>query len=247
MNGKLVVFEGVEGSGKSTQIQQTQIWLQTSGLWDKLVQQGSFTQLLLSREPGGTSLGKAIRQLLLQPPVSPDPPPDSTSATPSELMQDRTELLLYAADRAQHVESFLKPQLASGALILCDRYTDSTIAYQGYGRGLDRMLIDQLNQIATGGLTSDLTFWLDLDVELGLARAQRRAAQDRIEQADLAFHQRVQQGFAQLAAAHPQRIVRIDASLPPLQVAQQIQHSLRQHLQNWFSPLNDPDPIPPPP
>lgn len=243
MNGKLIVFEGVEGSGKSTQIQLTQLWLQNSGLWDKLVQQGRFIQLLLTREPGGTALGKAIRQLLLQPTApesDPDPAAPESSASDSprlELMQDRTELLLYAADRAQHVEAFLKPHLASGALILCDRYIDSTITYQGYGRGLDRTLIDQLNQIATGGLASDLTFWLDLDVEIGLARAQRRAAQDRIEQADLAFHQRVQQGFAQLAQAHPQQIVRIDASLSADQVAVQIQAALLQRLRLWFPEL----------
>ncbi len=242
MNGKLIVFEGVEGSGKSTQIQQTQTWLHQSDIWKKLVQQGSFTQLLLTREPGGTPLGKAIRQLLLQPPEPARPlpaPPDDCllpESMPVELMHDRTELLLYAADRAQHVEAFLKPHLANRAMILSDRYTDSTITYQGYGRGLDRTLIDQLNQIATGGLASDLTFWLDLDVETGLARAGRRAAHDRIEQADLAFHQRVQQGFAQLAQTHPHRIVRIDASLPPDQVAAQIQQTLQQQLQIWFPP-----------
>jgi dTMP kinase len=236
MNGKLIVFEGVEGSGKSTQIQQTQAWLHNSGIWEQLVQQGHFSQLLLTREPGGTPLGKAIRQLLLQPLEPASQPPNRLSDDGPTLdpIHDRTELLLYAADRAQHVEAFLKPHLANRAMILSDRYTDSTITYQGYGRGLDRTLIDQLNQIATGGLVSDLTFWLDLDVEIGLARAGRRAAHDRIEQADLAFHQRVQQGFAQLAQAHPHRIIRIDASLPPDQVAAQIQQTLQQRLQHWF-------------
>jgi dTMP kinase len=223
MQGRLIVFEGVEGSGKTTQIQQIYSWLHNSGIFAQLSQQGYCSQLILTREPGGTELGKAIRQLLLTPP-----------AAGLEEMQDRTELLLYAADRAQHVEVTLKPLLANGALILCDRYTDSTVAYQSYGRGLNRGLIDQLNQIATSGLKSDLTLWLDLDVRLGLERAQRRAAQDRIEQADLGFHQRVQQGFAQLAQTEPERMIRIDAGLESEYVTQQIQQILSQQFQTWF-------------
>lgn len=221
MQGKLIVFEGVEGSGKTTQIAQTYAWLTESGLFQKLQQQGNSTQLILTREPGGTALGKTLRQLLLHSP-SDDP------------IHDRTELLLYAADRAQHVEAYLKPLLKQGALILCDRFTDSTIAYQGHGRGLDRQLIDQLNQIATGGLQSDLTLWLDLDVEVGLARAKDRATHDRIEQTPLTFHRRVQQGFIELAQAYPQRIVRIDANQPPDTVAAQIQEILQQRLEEWM-------------
>jgi dTMP kinase len=118
-------------------------------------------------------------------------------------------------------------------LILCDRYTDSTIAYQGYGRRLDRTLIEQLNQIATGGLTSDLTLWLDVDVELGLARAQRRGAIDRMENADLDFHHRVWQGFAELAAHHPDRMVRVDANSDEITVAQQVQAIVRQRIAQW--------------
>ena len=114
------------------------------------------------------------------------------------------ELLLYAADRAQHVEEVLKPHLQKGAIILCDRYTDSTIAYQGYGRGLDFKVIDQLNLLATGGLESNLTLWLDVDVEISLLRIKRRGTKkDRIEQADVRFHQRVQAGYTQLAKANP--------------------------------------------
>lgn len=221
MQGKFIVFEGVEGSGKTTQIAQTQAWFTSSGLFEQLRQQG-MSQLILTREPGGTLLGKSLRQLLLH----------SVEADP---IQDRAELLLYAADRAQHVEAYLKPLLREGALILCDRYTDSTVAYQGYGRGLDRNLIDQLNQIATSGLQSDLTLWLDIDVEVGLARAKNRAAQDRIEQTPLSFHQRVQQGFTELAQAHPNRIVRIDASQGPDAVARQIQTILQQRLTEWYN------------
>lgn len=218
MQGKLIVFEGVEGSGKTTQIQHTHDWLLSSV--SRFQQQGHISQIITTREPGGTPLGKTLRQMLLQPSDEP--------------IQDRTELLLYAADRAQHVEDYLKPLLTAGAIILCDRYTDSTVAYQGYGRGLNRHLIEQLNQIATDGLQSDLTFWLDIDVEVGLTRARRRAAHDRIEQADLSFHQRVQQGFQDLAQAHPDRIVRIDASPDPILVAQQIQSILAQRLSDWY-------------
>jgi dTMP kinase len=223
MRGKLIVFEGVEGCGKTTQIARSQSWLASSSLLRQLQEQGEVSHLLVTREPGGTELGQRIRQLLLQP--SPDP------------IADNAELLLYAADRAQHVEAQLKPELAAGALILCDRYTDSTVAYQGYGRGLDLRLIDQLNQTATNGLQSDLTLWLDLAVEAGLARTQKRGAADRIEQADLAFHQRVQQGFQELAIAHPQRIVRVDASYSEAEVTAQIQSILEQRLIEWYPTL----------
>lgn len=213
MQGLLIVFEGVEGSGKTTQLQRCSDWLQASRWGEKI-------PVVVTREPGGTTLGLGLRKLLLEGDTSP--------------IQDRAELLLYAADRAQHVEEFLKPQLAQGAIILCDRYTDSTIAYQGYGRGLDLKLIEQLNQIATNGLESDLTLWLDVDAQIGLQRARQRGKADRIEQADLAFHQRVQQGFTQLAASHPQRIVRIDASPGQEEVYLSILEILHQRFSSWF-------------
>jgi dTMP kinase len=225
MYGKFIVFEGVEGCGKTTQLQKTYQWLLESAWCDRLQTKG-IQQIVLTREPGGTALGTELRQLLLtkneQEPISPT-----------------AELLLYAADRAQHVEQMLKPELAKGRLVLCDRYTDSTIAYQGYGRGLNLDIINQLNQIATNGLISDLTFWLDLDVAEGLARTQKRGTADRMEQADLSFHQRVQQGFATLASAHPDRIVRIDASLNPIAVAEQIQTILQKKLMQWYEVVDN--------
>lgn len=220
MNGKLIVFEGGEGGGKTTQLRRTHDWLVESGWLSRLQQAGKVPHLLMTREPGGTELGKGIRQMLL--------------GNSQESLQERTELLLYAADRAHHVEHLLKPELAKGTLILCDRYTDSTVAYQGYGRGLSLDLIDQLNQIATGGLVSDLTLWLDLNAAEGLHRSQKRGSLDRMEQADLAFHQRVRQGFATLAATHPDRITRIDASVGELDVAHQIQTILHQKLIEWY-------------
>ena len=224
MQGLLIVFEGVEGSGKTTQMQRCLDWLQTNSIRSGIGECGEKTPVVVTREPGGTPLGLGLRQLLLEGHV--------------RCIQDRAELLMYAADRAQHVEEFLKPQLALGAIVLCDRYTDSTVAYQGYGRGLDLKLIQQLNQIATDGLESDLTLWLDLDVKTGLKRARQRGTADRIEQADIEFHRRVQQGFVQLAEFYPQRIVRIDASLSEEEVHLAIQEILTQRLKAWFQTLS---------
>lgn len=223
MRGKLIVFEGVEGSGKTSQLQRCSQWLEASGLLEKWGGSGQKTQLIVTREPGGTSLGLGLRKLLLEVGSNPTP----------QVIEDRAELLMYAADRAQHVEQLLKPQIELGAIILCDRYTDSTVAYQGYGRGLDLNLIEQLNHIATGGLESDLTLWLDVDAQLGLKRARQRGSADRMELANLDFHRRVQQGFTQLAASYPQRIVRVDASKSQHEVHYCIQEILRQRFRQW--------------
>ena len=225
MTGKFIVLEGGEGSGKTTQINYLEAWLrQRSDL--------GFTKIELTREPGGSPLCQKIRQVLLMP-------------DGSEEMQNRTELLLYAADRAQHVEAWLRPWLNNGALVLCDRYTASTVAYQGYGRGLDQTLIHKINHIATGGLEPDLTLWLDLDPEVGLARAQERGTRDRIEQADLQFHQNVRSGFVALhqqqQLANPDglgqtgghRFIRIDADQPIQAVTQDIQSACDRVLKVW--------------
>ncbi|NDJ20563.1 dTMP kinase [Nostoc sp. B(2019)] len=207
MGGKLIVFEGVEGCGKTSQMQLCSKWLESLGI-----------SVILTREPGGTELGSHLRSLLLE-------------KSENKPVAEVTELLLYAADRAQHVEQELKPSLAAGKYILCDRYTDSTIAYQGYGRGLSFELIHQLNDIATAGLKSDLTIWLDIDVEVGLSRKRKGEAKlDRIEQETIAFHRRVQQGYADLAASDTSRIVRVDGSLSKETVHQMIQEILRVHL-----------------
>ncbi len=201
MSGKFIVFEGVEGAGKTTQIQQTATWLQSCC--------GANRSIVTTREPGGTQLGQKIRQLLLD---------DSHG-----WIDRRTELLLYGADRAQHVESLIEPHLERGDIVLCDRFTDSTIAYQGYGRGFDRAEIDRVNQLATGGLQSDLTLWLDLDVTVGLQRVALRGQPDRMERATLDFHQRVRQGYRDLANNYPERIVRIDAARSEAAIQLEIQ------------------------
>lgn len=213
MGGKLIVFEGIEGCGKTTQIQQIQGWLaHCLSLHD--------LRVMVTREPGGTQLGQYLRNLLLH-------------YDTGEPLSDRSELLLYAADRAQHIEGLIKPQLDQGTIILCDRFTDSTLAYQGYGRGLDLQQIHQINHIATGGVVPDLTLWLDIPVEEGLTRVKSSRKADRIEQADLEFHYRVAEGFAILARTYPQRIVHVDGNGDRDLVTQQIQTILSQKLLEW--------------
>lgn len=223
--GLLLTFEGGEGSGKSTQVRLLFQRLQTLG-WP----------CLCTREPGGTPLGQSLRELLLH-------------KTETRL-DPLAELLLYAADRAQHITEVIHPALQSGHLVLCDRHTDSTLAYQGYGRGLDLSLIEQLNTMATQGIRPDITFWLKLSPDLGLARTQQRQSTparssivspqpdppqpDRMEQTALAFHNRIATGFAQLAQTDPDRIHAIEAEASPDCVAEQIWQTLTSrypHLQ----------------
>lgn len=207
------MLEGIDGCGKTTQLQALAHWLPASGLLP------SGAELVVTREPGGTPLGLALRELLLHPPGAAAP-----GAT--------AELLLYAADRAQHVQQRIRPALEAGHWVLSDRFSGSTAAYQGYGRGLSLALIQQLEAIATAGLVPDLTLWLDLPLAESRRRRTRRAAatgsaagrdgattdaaMDRIEAAGESFLQRVAAGFAVLAAEG--HWCRIDASQPPAAV-----------------------------
>lgn len=208
MIGRLLVLEGIDGCGKSTQLSCLANWLPSSGLMP------AGSQLVLSREPGGTALGLALRQLLLHPPGEASPEP-------------LAELLLYAADRAQHVAQILRPALERGDWILCDRFSGSTLAYQGYGRQLNHELIIQLEKIATAGLKPDLTLWLNLSVEQSLARRKMRS-QDRIEAEGLDFLVRVAQGFS--ALARDRNWVDIEADQPQETVSLALQESLQHHL-----------------
>ncbi|MBC6423219.1 MAG: dTMP kinase [Hormoscilla sp. SP12CHS1] len=244
MQGKLIVFEGTEGSGKTTQIQLLYQWLRCRT-----------DRVAVTREPGGTPLGEKLRQILLafQKGTLSVSPGSALSTFPGRAVGTRggtpnshyphrqdidsdlgrmTELLLYAADRSQHVEEFIKPQLAKGTIVLCDRFTDSTLAYQGYGRGLNLSKIEQLNQMASFGLHSDLTLWLDLDVEVGLLRTRQQGSSDRMEQADLEFHRRVYRGFAQLAKEQD-RIIRVDASGSQSLIQAHIQTIITEYLTKW--------------
>jgi dTMP kinase len=203
--GRLVVLEGIDGCGKTTQLQRLMAWLPASGL----LPPGG--QVVLTREPGGTPLGQALRQLLLHPPQGAAP---LTTA----------ELLLYAADRAQHVEQVIRPALAAGHWVLSDRFTGSTAAYQGYGRGLDLTLIAQLEAIATAGLQPDLTLWLDLPLGESLRRRGGRTP-DRIEAGGHPFLERVAAGFAALASQRGW--TRIDAAVDPQQVGEACRAALQ--------------------
>jgi dTMP kinase len=189
-----ITFEGGDGTGKSTQIKLLESYLVAQG-----------KTCIITREPGGTSLGQLLRQILLE--------------AGSRSISSPTELFLYLADRAQHVHEVIVPAIAQGKIVLSDRHTDSTVAYQGYGRGIDLRLLLRLNEIASGGLTPDITFLLDCPVELGLSRALQRKSQavgvtgkDRFEIENLEFHQKVRQGFLELARAEPARFYILDAS-----------------------------------
>lgn len=178
-SGLFITFEGIEGSGKTTQIVQLAEHLMAT---ERVV--------TVTREPGGTDVGAVIRALLLDPDFSE--------------MDDHTEVLLYAADRAQHVAQVIRPALARGDIVISDRYIDSSIAYQHYGRGLPLDLIIDVNEHAVQGLKPSLTILIDVPTAVGLKRATEFAT-DRIEQESAAFHNRVTAGFAELAAAEPER------------------------------------------
>ena len=179
MSGRFIVLDGIDGCGKSTQLDHLLRWLPGSGLMPDGV------ALVSTREPGGTPLGRSVRELLLHTRAEQAPAPT-------------TELLLYAADRAQHVERLIRPALERGDWVISDRFSGSTLAYQGHGRGLDRQLIDQLERIATAGMQPDLTLWLTLPLEESLRRRRGDQA-DRIEAEGQVFLQRVIEGFAAIA------------------------------------------------
>ncbi|MFC4637423.1 dTMP kinase [Deinococcus hohokamensis] len=191
-----ITFEGPEGAGKSTQVARLAAALAGAGV-----------PHLLTREPGGTPLGTRVREVLLDPALSIDPLP---------------EFLLYSASRAQLVTDVIRPALARGEAVVCDRYFDSSLAYQGAGRGLPGALLRDLTREATRGLTPDLTVLLDLDPAVGLRRAAARGQPDRLEQADLAFHTRVRAGFLALAAAEPGRFLVLDATRGPDDLAAEV-------------------------
>ena len=202
-----ITFEGVEGSGKTTLSR----WLA-----DGLRAQG--VSVLLTCEPGGSELGITLRQVLLQ--HIPDP---------------LTELFLFLADRAHHVRTVIRPTLQQGVWVISDRYTDSTLAYQGYGRGLDIHLLHQLNQLATDGLTPDITFLIDLPVEVALARTTQP---NRFEREELLFHQRVREGYQQIAQHEPERFILLDGTQPIETLQQAILNAVQLRVRHVVSPYS---------
>lgn len=203
-----ITLEGIEGSGKTTQVKAITRYLATAGF-----------DCLTTREPGGTPIGSQIRSVLLNP--------DNGALAPT------AEMLLYVADRVQHLETVIRPALAAGKVVVCDRYFDATLVYQGYARGLDRDMIYQLHQLACKGLMPDYTLLLDLTPETGLGRAWSRiqsdeahARESRFETEALAFHQRVRDGYLDLARKEPQRFAIIDAAGDAAAVSEKIEAAL---------------------
>ena len=208
-----ITFEGIEGAGKSTQIAMTESWLRGLG-----------RDVLITRQPGGCSMGLELRRILLDA--------RNTHLDPT------AELFLYLADRAQHVAEVIRPALAAGRDVLCDRYHDSTVAYQGFGRGLDVKRLTELGRVATGCLSPDVTVLLDLPVAEGLTRARGRniasgasQAEGRFEALEMDFHQRVRDGFLTLAAREPDRFAMTQATGSPETVFGRIRTALSARLQ----------------
>ncbi|MCE5198129.1 MAG: dTMP kinase [Armatimonadota bacterium] len=183
-SGFFLTLEGIEGSGKSTLAGLLAEHFASAGM-----------EVVVTAEPGGCAVGEAIRQLVLHS---------------TEPISDNAELLLFEAARAQHVQCTILPALQRGAIVICDRFTDSSLAYQGYARGIDINIIKTLNDFATGGLTPDLTILLDLPAEVGLAR---QVKMDRVSSERLAFHEAVREGYLAIAKAEPERVVVISAEM----------------------------------
>ncbi len=204
VTGYFLTFEGPEGGGKSTQAERLTFAVKERGY-----------EVLCTREPGGTHVGEAIRQILLR--------------RSGMAMSAWTEALLFTAARAQLVEEVIRPRLSAGTIVICDRFSDSTLAYQGYGRGLDREALERLQQEATHGLKPSLTFLLDIPVEQGLGRIPPKLL-DRLDRESDSFHRRVRQGYLELAAAEPERWLVLDAQSNPDDLAAAILQSTIERL-----------------
>jgi len=204
--GLFIAFEGGEGCGKSTQSRL---------LLKKLEQQN--IPAVLTHEPGGTALGNELRKALKRK--------RGSSISP------QAELFLVAASRAQLVTELIRPALEEGKVVICDRFTYSTLVYQGYGRGLEASFVEMVNNIATGNLKPNLTILLDISPEQGLAR--KRSLRDRFELEDLSFHQRVREGYLKMVAAESERWLVIDASLPKVKIAEIIWDRVSQLLPDF--------------
>ena len=203
--GLFITIEGTDGSGKTTQIRNMMEHLSAMGC-----------RVLLTREPGGTRIGENIRSIILDPSYTE--------------MHSITELLLYSAARAQLVEQVIRPSVAECQTVICDRYVDSFFAYQGYGRGLDMDMLAKITATAVNGTMPDITFFFDLDPEIGLKRRMKAAAGDRIENEVMDFHRRVYNGYKELAVKYPDRIKTIDASKPVDEVWKAVRHQLDMAL-----------------
>ena len=207
-SGKLITFEGLDGCGKSTQLEKTKDWLNNQGY-----------TVLKTREPGGTVIGQQIRSILLN--------------LEHEELQAESELLLYLADRIQHLQESILPEIAAGKIVLCDRFHDSTVAYQGYGRGLDLIRIESIVEHCIKPYAPDLTILLNISPETVAARLNRRqehAEKDRLDSESLSFFTRVAQGFEELSAAEPERFVCLNGEQEIEVIHQEIIDAFQQRL-----------------
>lgn len=203
--GKFIVFEGIDGAGKTTQMDL---------LARRLRERGA--PVLCTREPGGTEVGARLREILLDPAC--------------RNLDHRTEAFLYAADRAQHVHEKILPALHRGDTVLCDRFYYSTLAYQGWGRGMDMEFIASLNELASGGLTPDMVVLLDIDAEDGLARVLGRRLPDRLEGEKLAFFRQVRRGYLEQAAKQPELFRVVRAEVPVREVHRRVMAAVDEVL-----------------
>ena len=203
MNGKFITIEGCEGVGKSTQLKKLREYFQSKGI-----------DAVFTREPGGTEIAEQIRAIILNP--------SNTEMRPV------TELLLYTASRRQHTEELIIKSVSEGKVVICDRYADSTMAYQGWGRNLDKSLIEKLNALALAGVKIDCTLFLDLEPEKGFLRKGGADKGDRMENEKLEFHKKVYDGFCAIAETEKDRVVRIDASKDADGVFEQIRTTLEK-------------------
>ncbi|HEX7588874.1 MAG TPA: dTMP kinase [Anaerolineae bacterium] len=200
-----ITFEGPDGSGKTTQSRLLAEYLESRGM-----------AVLHTREPGGTAISEQIREVIL--------------TTRNQSIGDETEALLYSAARAQIVSELIRPALKAGKIVVCDRYADSTMAYQGYGLGLDMAALRAITQFATGGLTPELTFYVDVPVEMGLAR-RHRGETNRLDLKDQVYHARVREGFLIMAQAEPQRWIVIDGTRSVDEVQEEIRNKFEHKLE----------------
>lgn len=205
MNGKFITIEGIDGSGKSTMSQR---------IVDKIKERGF--DVILTREPGGTDVSEKIREVILHNDID-----------------SKTEVLLFAASRREHIVKKIKPSLEKGIFVVCDRFLDSSIAYQAYGRGLDKQEILSINNYALGGVKPDVTLYFDVDVERGLARTQKRDDNNKLDRESVEFYEKIKSAYDDLLFEEPERIRRVNANAELVAVEKEVDKLIERMFMEW--------------
>lgn len=205
MNGKFITIEGIDGSGKSTMSQR---------IVDKIKERGF--GVILTREPGGTDVSEKIREVILHNDID-----------------SKTEVLLFAASRREHIVKKIKPSLEKGIFVVCDRFLDSSIAYQAYGRGLDKQEILSINNYALGGVKPDVTLYFDVDVERGLARTQKRDDNNKLDRESVEFYEKIKSAYDDLLFEEPERIRRVNANAELVAVEKEVDELIERMFMEW--------------